>query len=75
MAKKKPLKATLKAETPALTYPRRKTSTLLMGCGGKGKPMQVIDGDRLMEYVGIGWIELRIATAADKLKYPTVVDD
>jgi hypothetical protein len=46
-----------------------------MGSGGKDKPTKVIDGDRLMEYVGIGWVELRKATKRDKEKYPHLTDD
>lgn len=57
------------------TYPRHKCSTLLMGCGGRGKPTRVIDGDTLKEYVGIGWIEIRKATARDRRLYPVLVDD
>jgi hypothetical protein len=53
------------------TYQRRRTHPAIMGCG-KGKPDRVIDGDRLMEYVGIGWIEIRKATAADRRKYPVL---
>lgn len=44
-----------------------------MGCGGKGKPRRVIDGKRLMEYVGIGWIEIRRATFKDRRNYPKLV--
>lgn len=56
------------------TYPRRRTHTAIMGCGGKGKPTTVIDGDRVMMYVGIGWIELRSATKADRKKYPILTE-
>jgi hypothetical protein len=55
-------------------YPRRRTHPAIMGSGGKGKPRRVIDGDRLMEYVGIGWIELRPATAEDRKRYPELED-
>lgn len=53
-------------------YRREKTHPAIMGCGGKGKPRRVIDGDRVMEYVGIGWIEIRKATDADRRKYPVL---
>jgi hypothetical protein len=61
------------------TYPRYRTSPLLMGDGSSRpgqpkKPLKVIDGDRLMEYVGIGWIEIRQATAKDRQRYPTLTD-
>ncbi len=39
---------------------------------GAGKPNTVIDGDRVMHYIGIGWIEERKATAEDRRKYPTL---
>jgi hypothetical protein len=35
----------------------------------------VIDNGMLKEWVGIGWIELRKATAKDKDKYPTIKRD
>ena len=54
-------------------YPRRLTSVLLMGCREKGQPGIVIDGDRLIEYVGIGWIELRKATKDDFKKFPKLI--
>jgi hypothetical protein len=66
---------TRKGRPPTKTYLRQRTHTAIMGSGGKGKPMNVIDGDRLMEYVGIGWIEIRKATGADREKYPVLVDD
>jgi len=48
-----------------------------MGSGGykgdKKKPHQVIDGDKVMEYVGIGWIEVRKATKADRKRIPVLV--
>jgi hypothetical protein len=64
-----------KAKAKPRTFERRKAHPAIMGCGGKGKPNKVIDGDRLMEYVGIGWIELRKATARDKRTYPRIVED
>lgn len=66
----RPVRNNRKKELP--TYPRKKTDPLLMGCG-KGKPTRVIDGDRLMEYVGIGWIEERKATAEDRKLFPTLI--
>jgi len=56
-------------------YPRRRAHPLYMGDGSKpGKPGIVIDDDRVMEYVGIGWIEIRKATKADLAKYPKLTD-
>lgn len=56
------------------TFPRKRAHPLYMGCRERGKPGIVIDGDRVMEYVGIGWIELRKATEADLKKYPKLTD-
>lgn len=55
------------------TYERYRCHPGRMGCGGKGKPTIVIDGKRLMEYVGIGWIEIRKATKEDQKKYPKLI--
>lgn len=35
----------------------------------------VIDGDRLIEWVAIGWVEVRKATKEDYKKFPVVVRD
>ena len=35
----------------------------------------VIDGDRLIEWVAIGWVEVRKATEDDYKKFPVVVRD
>ena len=56
-------------------YPRQRTHPAIMGVGGKDKPNRVIDGERLMEYVGIGWIEIRKATAADRRRYPKLSEN
>lgn len=63
-----------KSTTPK-TYPRRRTHPAIMGCGGDGKPNTVIDGDRVMEYVGIGWIHIRDATPQDRETYPTLSEE
>lgn len=55
------------------TYPRHRTHPALMGCGGRDKPRTIIDGDRVMDYVGIGWIEIRKATKADRNKFPKLI--
>ena len=55
-------------------FERRLCHPLYMGSGSKDKPKKVIDGDRLMEYVGIGWIEIRKATARDKRTYRPLTD-
>lgn len=67
------MKAKAKTRRPK-KYPRHRASTLIMGCGGKGKPKKVIDGGQLLEYVGIGWIPLREATKRDYSRYPELTD-
>ena len=64
-----------KSASKKKTYPRSKTGSILMGCGGDDKPGIVIDGDKVMEYVGIGWVELRTATQKDREEYPELTDD
>lgn len=57
------------------TVKARDCSIIAM-CDGRGETTHsiVVDSDgNLKEYVGIGWITLRKATAADKRKYPQVV--
>lgn len=54
---------------------RHRTHPAVMGCGGKDKPLRVIDDGRVMCYVGIGWVvEEANATEADYRKYPRVID-
>ena len=65
----------------AKTYPRRKTHPVYHNSIERLAKEQgldaarVIDGDRLMEYVGIGWIEVRRASAKDRTKYPVVTEN
>ena len=54
---------------------RHRTHPAIMGCGGKDKPIRVIDDGRVMCYVGIGWVcEEENATAGDYRKYPRLID-
>ena len=48
-------------------------STMAMVAGNENKYSIIIDKRILKEWVGIGWIELRTASTADKEKYPTVI--
>ena len=68
-------KKSSKKSSKKLTYPRRKTHLIHMSNGGKDKPRIVIDGDRVMQYVGIGWVDEGEATADDRKKYPTLIDE
>lgn len=52
--------------------PVEKLSTLSMVAGNEKRVRFVIDGGMLKEWVGIGWIDIRKATAADRKKYPEV---
>lgn len=49
-----------------------KLSNIAMTTGGEKRYSKVIDGDVLKEWVGIGWIDVRNATKADRSKYPMV---
>jgi hypothetical protein len=42
---------------------------------GKEKPTQVIVGDMLKLYVGIGWVDVRRANQSDTDSYPVVVGE
>lgn len=54
---------------------RHRTHTAIMGCCGKGKPRTIIDDGRVMEYVGIGWVCVKMcADVEDYQKFPRVVD-
>lgn len=50
-------------------------STVRMVAGNEKKYDLVIQNDHLKEWVGFGWIVIRLATDEDRLNYPTVVDD
>lgn len=54
------------------TIDARKLSNTAMVAGGEKRISKVIDRGTLKEWVGIGWIDLRRATAKDRAKYPTV---
>lgn len=46
-----------------------------MVAGNEKKYSLVIQDDQLKEWVGIGWIHIRLATDQDRMDYPTVVYD
>jgi hypothetical protein len=50
-----------------------KVSNIAMTTGGEKRITKVIDGGIVKEWVGIGWIDLHKANAADRKKYPTVI--
>ncbi len=54
------------------TIAREQLSNLHMTAGGEKRCSVVIDGDRVKEWVGIGWIDLRKATAKDRRLFPAV---
>lgn len=56
------------------TVRRAELSNLRMVAGGEKRRSKVIVEGVLKEWVGIGWITLRQATAHDKRTYPTAVD-
>jgi hypothetical protein len=47
-------------------------SSIRMTTGGEKEVRFVIDGSKLKEWVGIGWIEVRTATCEDRRNYPEV---
>lgn len=58
----------------ALQVQRRELTTIRMVAGNENLYPIVIDDRTVKEWVGIGWIDLRRATADDFTKYPIVKD-
>lgn len=56
------------------TISRSELSSLRMVAGNEKKYPMVILNDHLEEWVGIGWITIRLATDDDRKEYPTVED-
>ena len=56
------------------TVKRSKLSNLRMTAGQEKKYSVVVVDGRVKEWVGIGWIDLREATAEDREKYPVAVE-
>lgn len=54
---------------------RSKLSGLKMVAGNEDLYTKVIDGDRLREWIGIGWIDIGMATEEHRTLYPTVIED
>ena len=46
-----------------------------MVAGNEEKFSMVIDDGQLKEWVGIGWVHIRLATDEDRLNFPTVIDE
>lgn len=55
-----------------LTVHARELSSIRMTAGNEKKYIKVIDEGTLKEWVGIGWVDLRPATANDAKQFPTV---
>ena len=53
---------------------RKELSNLRMVAGNEKKYGKVIMGGVLKEWIGFGWIVLRIATEKDRKRYPEVVE-
>jgi hypothetical protein len=52
---------------------RSAVTTIAMVAGNEKFITKIIDEDGLLkEWVGIGWIDIRTATKADRKKYPTL---
>jgi hypothetical protein len=56
------------------TIKRSKLSKVAMVAGGEKSITRVIDNNRVMNWVGIGWIDEGHATTKNKKEYPTVID-
>jgi hypothetical protein len=63
----------MKKKKPTKTVPLSKLSTVSMVAGGEKKHPRVIHDGLLKNWVGIGWVTERKATATDKKNYPTAV--
>lgn len=51
----------------------QEVSIMAMASGGERTISNVIHDGKLMHWVGIGWVEVREATEADKEQHPSVV--
>jgi len=56
------------------TVKRNELSNIRMVAGNEKKYSMVILNDHLKEWVGIGWVVIRLATDEDRKNYPTVED-
>ena len=54
---------------------RSELSILRMVAGNEDLYTKVVDGDRLREWVGIGWVDVGMATEEHRTLYPTVKDE
>ena len=54
---------------------RSELSLLRMVAGNEDLYTKVVDGDRLREWVGIGWVDVGMATEEHRTLYPTVIED
>lgn len=54
---------------------RSELSILRMVAGNEDLYTKVVDGDRLREWVGIGWVDVGMATEEHRTLYPTVIED
>jgi len=57
------------------TVTLQEVSLMAMVSGGEDKHPVIIDEGFVKEWVGIGWITLRKATAVDRKKYPKFIDE
>lgn len=53
---------------------RSELSILRMVAGNEDLYTKVVDGDRLREWVGIGWVDVGMATEEHRTLYPTVIE-
>lgn len=55
------------------TVTHKQCDTIAMVEGGERRHPIIIDGNRVMQWVGFGWISLREATPDDRTKYPALL--
>ena len=53
---------------------REELTKLRMVAGNEKRYSYIVDGDRVLQWVGIGWVEVRRPTAEDLESLPVVVD-
>ena len=53
---------------------RHDVSNIVMTAGNEKRISKIIVCDEVWEWVGIGWITLREATAKDRKQFPTLED-
>jgi len=56
------------------TVKRSEVTALAMTTGNEKRISKILVGDEVWEWVGIGWITIRYATARDRKQFPKLED-